>query len=510
MLTGNEAYLDMARSALDFMYNYQWDSQYGGWYARCNSDGSNPELGNKTAFNQHYALLGITAFYEATGSLNDFEMLDSGYQFVDDYLWDNSTDYYGYYDEVSRTGSNPTGKSFNATVDAITTHLYNLYLITKDQKYYDRLMEVKNNIIDYLVASMDDQVIGFAEDYNTDWTINSGDRRTIMGHVLKTAWCLGRIYRINPEQKVKDAATKLVQNVLENGYDHKYGGPYKDYDRLTGEMYMYGAEDTAKAWWQMEQAITAGLMMYELTWQTQYKKMADESLDFFMNYFVDQTYGEVYADRSRTGGRVYYSGGYWDENKGSEWKAAYHSIETGYYSYIYGKLLIKREPVILYYRYNAHPEERIVNMNPVAVDFDKLKIESVTFNGDNYSSFDSTARTLTVLANDEGLYAVTYKMTDLPATSIEVIPEPISFNLNNYPNPFNTTTTIRFELARSSNVKLFVYNSSGQIIEQILDEEMIKGKHEITWNASDYQSGIYFYKIIVEGGSQTGKCILMK
>jgi len=510
MLTGNETYLDMARSALDFMYSYQWDSTYGGWYARCNSNGTNPYLGNKTAFDQHYALLGITAFYEATRSSDDLRMLDSAFNYINDHFWDNRSSYFGYFNEITRVGTSPTGKSFNATVDAITTHLYNLYLITKDQKYYDRLMEIKDNILNHLINSMENQGIGFAESYTSDWIINSSERRTIMGHVLKTAWCLGQIYRINNEQETKDGAIKLIHHVLDKGYDHTYGGPYKDYDRLTGEMYMYGAQDTAKAWWQMEQAITSGLMMYELTWQTQYLEMADESLDFFMKYFVDPTYGEVYADRARRGGRVYYSGGYWDENKGSEWKAAYHSIETGYYSYIYGKLIVKKEPVTLYYRFNAANEQRIMNMNPVAADFDKLRIESVTHNGNEYDLFDSTNRTLNIPADEEGIYAVTYKMINLPTTGVETINEPIGLKLKNYPNPFSSFTTIQFELDKPSIVKLYIFNSSGQIIEQLADENMSKGIHEIIWNASNHLPGIYFYKIIIDEGSQTGIGVLIK
>ena len=54
-----------------------------------------------------------------------------------------------------------------------------------------------------------------------------------------------------------------------------------------GEMLMWGQADTAKAWWQMEQAVTAGLMMYNITGESQYLQMADETLKFFMTYFVD-------------------------------------------------------------------------------------------------------------------------------------------------------------------------------------------------------------------------------
>jgi hypothetical protein len=54
------------------------------------------------------------------------------------------------------------------------------------------------------------------------------------------------------------AAEKLAQHVLAKGYDHQYGGPYKDYNRTTGQMLMWGIADTAKAWWQMSRRSSTG------------------------------------------------------------------------------------------------------------------------------------------------------------------------------------------------------------------------------------------------------------
>lgn len=492
MLTGNEEYLDFSQSALGFMYNHNWDKSYGGWFNETSRSGANPYTGDKTAFDQHYALLGIMAYYEATGDTIAFNKLDSSYVYMDTTFWDNSDLQYGYYDNVSRNGNTKSGKSFNATVDAITTHVYNLYLLTGEQKYMDRLMDLKSNINDYLVPSMESSAIGFAELYNTDWSINTSQNRTIMGHVLKTGWCLGRTHRISADIAALDNAKLLIQDVLDNGYDHEYGGPFKDYDRISGEMMMYGAYDEAKAWWQVEQAITSGLMLFEITWDQKYLEMADESLDFFMKYFVDPEYGEVYADRSKTGGRVAYSGGYWDENKGSSWKAGYHSIETGYYSYLYGKLLLKQEPVSLYYKYEPVNYERVVRMNPLAVDFDKLSIESIKLNNEQYTNFDADARLLTIPAGISGKFEVTYFMAGLNdvVASASDVDEP-NIIVEIYPNPFVSSTRIVFELASENNVELTVLNSSGSMVTELMNQKMSPGIKQIDWDASKFPEGIY-------------------
>lgn len=512
MLTGNEEYLELAHSALGFMNSYLWDKQYGGWFNHSNSNGSYPSTGeNKSAFDQHYALLGLMADYEATGDTNSWKQIEKGLEFNDQYLWDSRSDYFGYYDQVSRNGSNPVAKSFNATVDAITTHLYNLYLLTGDAKYSDRLLELKDNIFDYLVASMGEQKIGFAELYFSDWVIDPSQQRTIMGHVLKTAWCLARIYRIDPQPEYLAAAENLILDVWNKGYDHEYGGPYKDYDRSTGEMYMYGAVDTAKAWWQMEQAVTAGLLMYEITGEDWYLQMADESLEFFRKYFVDHQYGEVFADRSRIGGRVSYGGGYWDENKGSGWKAAYHSIETGYYAYLYGKLLLKKEPATLYYRYNALPYPREIKMNPLAINFERLVIHDVKHADTSYTFYDPDSRVLTLPENTSGVFAVTYFYDYPHAIATNPTGTPQLFQLNgNYPNPFNSSTVISFTLNQTTKVRLDVFDIRGRRVSTLANSTFNAGKHQLNWQADQAGSGIYFYRLYANGQNKTGKMTLIK
>jgi len=78
--------------------------------------------------------------------------------------------------------------------------------------------------------------------------------------------------------------------------------------------------------------------------------------------------------------------------------------------------------------------------------------------------------------------------------------EPESYALyQNYPNPFNPTTTIQFDLAEDAFVTLKVYNVLGQEVATLFDrEEMNSGMQEIQFNANDFASGVYFYRIVAE------------
>ena len=80
----------------------------------------------------------------------------------------------------------------------------------------------------------------------------------------------------------------------------------------------------------------------------------------------------------------------------------------------------------------------------------------------------------------------------------------------NFPNPFNSSTQISFQLAYSGNVKIVVYNMLGQKIANIFDGKKPAGNYTIRYNAFGLSSGIYLYNIIVNGHSETRKMLYIK
>ena len=88
---------------------------------------------------------------------------------------------------------------------------------------------------------------------------------------------------------------------------------------------------------------------------------------------------------------------------------------------------------------------------------------------------------------------------------------PAGFNLEqNFPNPFNPVTTIAFAIPKASNVKLEVFNSSGKVIDVLLNGNLQPGTYKTNWDASNFSSGVYFYKISAEDFSETRKMLLIK
>ena len=88
---------------------------------------------------------------------------------------------------------------------------------------------------------------------------------------------------------------------------------------------------------------------------------------------------------------------------------------------------------------------------------------------------------------------------------------PGEFSLvQNYPNPFNPTTTIEFTLPSESHVTLTIYNTVGRKVATLVDRHYSAGRHAIEWNAREYSSGVYFYRLNSGENSAVRKLILMK
>jgi hypothetical protein len=88
---------------------------------------------------------------------------------------------------------------------------------------------------------------------------------------------------------------------------------------------------------------------------------------------------------------------------------------------------------------------------------------------------------------------------------------PASFSLSqNYPNPFNPVTNIEFSIPKSSIVKLMIYDIQGKLVETIVNSELSPGTYKADWNAANYSSGVYFYKLESQGFTQTKRMLLIK
>jgi len=150
-------------------------------------------------------------------------------------------------------------------------------------------------------------------------------------------------------------------------------------------------------------------------------------------------------------------------------------------------------------------------------NFDSGSAIAINDNGDNYmtGNFYSTATFGSYTLNSSGSSDIF--VTKLNSnTSIEDCTISTQYDLSNYPNPFNPTTTISYNLTTESNIELSIYNIKGQKIKQLVKDQLSAGKHTVNWNGTDQKnqpvsSGIYLYKLNADGRyTTTKKMILLK
>lgn len=114
-----------------------------------------------------------------------------------------------------------------------------------------------------------------------------------------------------------------------------------------------------------------------------------------------------------------------------------------------------------------------------------------------------------VLADDRNIYRNTFSQV----IGIQQINNmvPVKNQLKqNYPNPFNPVTVIEFDVQKVQNIRLSVYDMLGKEVAVLVNEQLKPGTYKTDWNASGYATGVYFYKLITDGYTETKQMILIK
>lgn len=163
------------------------------------------------------------------------------------------------------------------------------------------------------------------------------------------------------------------------------------------------------------------------------------------------------------------------------------------------------------------------NSNPVNVtntpNWDEVYPVVAAQNNTNnaaYVTYMSTREPGAQVFTDLSPSAIVYQSFKKVTTPIGIInvsneiPERFALS-QNFPNPFNPSTTIRFSVPKNSNVTLEIFDVTGRLVKTLAKNELATaGINEISFNASSYASGIYFYTLTSGDFSETKKMILVK
>jgi hypothetical protein len=126
--------------------------------------------------------------------------------------------------------------------------------------------------------------------------------------------------------------------------------------------------------------------------------------------------------------------------------------------------------------------------------------------------YESDTETMEVYGNT----TVDFTIEPMEQLSNEGTPDlPNKIATHNYPNPFNPTTTISFNIPQQTNVNVTVYNVKGEKVKTLVNSALNSGTHTVVWDGEDdnqnaVASGVYFYKVRTENSTAVKKIMMIK
>ncbi len=191
------------------------------------------------------------------------------------------------------------------------------------------------------------------ERFLANWSHDRGhwwqQNRGVVGHNLKIAWNLMRMYSLKPKDAYERLARKIAEVMPAVGSDQQRGGWYDVVERhrkTDHEVHRFAFHDR-KAWWQQEQAILAYLILTGVLGGAEYQRQAREAASFYNAFFLDHDDGGVYFNVLANG--IPYLMGT-ERFKGSHSMSGYHSFELCYLAQVYTNLLIRKQPLVLHFK----------------------------------------------------------------------------------------------------------------------------------------------------------------
>lgn len=150
------------------------------------------------------------------------------------------------------------------------------------------------------------------------------------------------------------------------------------------------------------------------------------------------------------------------------------------------------------------------------VDQSLASLSSFNWSGyQTYTGWFSEPKSVSIGNGEEALqYEITFQgiygsEQILSVSDENLIPEKFTLH-QNFPNPFNPSTTIQFDLTQSSQTSLVIYNILGGEVETLVNDHLNSGNHKFNWNGNNNPAGMYFVRLTIDGKTKSMKMLYLK
>ncbi len=435
MLTGDERYLEGAEKGTKYLQEHMKfediDEGIVYWYHAIDVSGTREtkifasEFGDDfdgiPAYEQIYALAGPIQTYRITGEPSILRDAEKTVDLFDRFFLDREQG--GYFSHIDPITLSPTSnilpernrgkKNWNSIGDHAPAYLINLYLATGEERYVKFLEYTFDTIVKYFPDYDHSPFVQekFFRDWSHDrewgWQMN----RAVVGHNLKIAWNLMRMYSLKAKDSYRELAEKIAEVMPAVGSDLQRGGWYDVVERVLepGQKYHRYVWHDRKAWWQQEQAILAYYILAGILGKEAYRRLARESAAFYNAFFLDHDDGAVYFNVLANG--IPFLMGT-ERLKGSHSMSGYHSFELCYLAAVYTNLLVTKQPMDFYFKPLAGAFKRnLLRVSPDILPAGSVHISACEIDGQPYKNYDEAALTVKLPDTQE---QVTVKVTLVP------------------------------------------------------------------------------------------------
>ncbi len=426
LLTGEDRYLEAAEKGTEYLRDhmrfYDLDENIVYWYHGIDVDGRREtkifasEFGDDfmaiPAYEQIYALAGPIQTYRITGDPRILKDAELTVDLFDRYYLDTEKGgYFSHLDPITldarseSLGENKGKKNWNSVGDHAPAYLINLWLATGEERYAKFLEDTFDTITKYFPNYEESPFVQekFFEDWSRDRTHMWQQNRGVVGHNLKIAWNLMRMYSLKAKPEYEELARTIAAKMPSVGGDQQRGGWYDVMERMRApgeERYRFAFHDR-KAWWQQEQGILAYLILNGVLGDEEYLRIARESSAFYNAFFLDHDDGAVFFNVLANG--IPYLQGT-ERFKGSHSMSGYHSFELAYLAQVYTNLLITKEPLDLHFKPQPGGfKDDILRVSPDILPPGRIYISDVWVDGEPYSNFDADGLTVQLPERQEAV-----------------------------------------------------------------------------------------------------------
>jgi mannose/cellobiose epimerase-like protein (N-acyl-D-glucosamine 2-epimerase family) len=423
MLTGDEDFLAVAEKGTEYLRGhmrfFDRDENIVYWYHGVKINGEreeklftsefNDDFDAVPAYEQIYALAGPIQTYRVTGDPRILKDAELTIDLFDRFFLDKERGgYYSHLDPITldplsdALGANKGKKNWNSVGDHAPAYLINLVLATGNERYTKFLEGTFDTIAKHFPDYENSPFVQekFFEDWSPDRQHMWQQNRGVVGHNLKIAWNLMRMYGMMPKPEYEALARKIAEEMPKVGGDVQHGGWYDvmERSRAEGQDWNRYAFHDRKAWWQQEQGILAFLIMKGVLGDDVYLRLARESQSFYNAWFLDHDDGAVYFN-TFANGMPYLLGT--ERFKGSHSMSMYHSSELCYLSAIYNNLLIFKKPMDFYFKpLPGGFVDNVLRVSPDILPQGSIRISSVEIDGEAYTNFDADGLTVKLPETD--------------------------------------------------------------------------------------------------------------